>query len=67
MRSNLEARSFVALDVAGNPYRVVASRVLGPARGQDRPAPWEFRTGDGRSGRPTPAYHRYTVSPTTSP
>ena len=63
MRSNLETRSFVAHDVAGNPYRVTASRVHGRVRGQDRPGPWVFRTADGRPVRPAQAYHRYTVEP----
>jgi hypothetical protein len=63
MRSNRETRSFVAHDAAGNPYRVVATRVVGPVASQDRSGPCAFRTADGRSVRPAPAYHRYTVEP----
>lgn len=63
MLSNLETRSFVAHDPAGNPYRVVATRVCGPVPGQDRPGRWAFRTADGRAVRPAPVYHRYTVEP----
>jgi len=63
VRSNREIRSFVAHDGAGNPYRVVAMRVLGLVAGQDRPGPWAFQTADGRWVRPAPVFHRYTVEP----
>jgi hypothetical protein len=67
MPSDLETRSFVAHDVAGNPYRVVASRVVAPVPGRGRLGPWAFRTADGRSVRPAPAYHGTRSNPTTSP
>lgn len=63
MRSTCETRSFIAHDGAGNPYRVLATRVLGPVRGQDRPGPWAFRTTDGRAVRPAQVFHRYAVEP----
>jgi hypothetical protein len=63
MSSHLENRSFGAHDPAGNPYRLVASRPVGPVDGQDRPGPWAFRTMDGRPVRPARIYHRYMVEP----
>jgi hypothetical protein len=63
MPSQIERRSFVAHDVDGGRYLIVAARPIGQFSAQDRPGTWSYRTLDGRSVRPASVYHMYTIDP----
>ena len=58
-----ERRSFMAHDVDGAQYVIVATRPVRPVAKIDGPGPWAYRTLDGRAVRPADCYHLYTIEP----
>jgi hypothetical protein len=61
--SDLDHRTFVAHDIDGARYRIVAARRRGRVQATDSPEPWSYRTLDGRVVRPADCFHLYEIEP----